>query len=112
METASRFTVSVDDSTGDYQFLVSDISSPLIDATSTVRRASHVFPWNPLLRVFFKVLRVLFGDKGVIARFTREWPCKWQVNLSPVNGPIIPIEWASRQSAINCEIQWLEDNFL
>jgi hypothetical protein len=52
----------------------------------------------------------MFGEYGKMAAFTRTWPCYWQVDLSPVGGPIVPVEWASRQSAIDFEVGWLNDN--
>ncbi len=103
---------SIDDNTGDIRFLVNESTEDFVDSTSIIKRASHVVPWNPVLRVFFRFLRLLWGEKGLVPDWTRSWSCRWQINLSPVGGPIIPVEWASRQSAIDFEIQWLEQNFL
>jgi hypothetical protein len=112
MEHANRFTVSIDDSTGDYQFLVSDLSACLLDDTSTVRRASHVEPVNLLARKSFYLLRKLFGDTGKISNLTRKYPGLWRVNLAPINGPILPDTYKVRSEAINAEVTYLEKNFL
>lgn len=106
-----RFTVTIDDS-GEARFLVSEISSFLLDESSTIRRASHVEPVNVILRCVFYTLRFLFGEYGKMGQFTRIWPCMWRVNLSPVNGPILPDVYRNRNQAINAEIVWLETNFL
>src|SRR6185437_898121 len=107
----NHVTVSLDESTGDYTFLVSDDTRSLLDATSTVRRAYHVEPVNPIARAAFYTLRALFGEYGRVASFTRVWGCLWRVNLSPVNGPILPDTYRDRQKAIDAEIIWLENNF-
>ncbi len=103
---------SVDESNGDVRFLVNDLSKDFVTKESNVSRASHVEPCNPVLRVVFYTLRYFFGEWGKVGEFTRRWSCLWRVNLAPVGGPIIPVEWASRQSAIDFEVNWLERNFL
>lgn len=112
MENASRFMVSVDDTTGEYQFLLSNISACLLDDSSKVKRASHVEPVNVLARKGFYLARKLFGDTGRIADITRIYPGAWRVNLSPVNGPILPDTYRVRSQAINAEVMYLEKNFL
>ncbi len=103
---------SIDTETGDYMFLVSDETRPFLDSSSNVKRASHVEPVNILMRVAFKTLRKVFGEYGKVSDFTRMWPCRWRVNLSPVGGPVVPVDFASRDSAIEFEIDWLNHNFL
>lgn len=113
MEHIESITVSINESTGEVRFLVpTSGDSPFIEANTTVTRASHVEPWNPFLRYVFYVLRAVFGESGQVAEYTRQLPCLWRVNLQPVKGPVIPIEFNSRQIAIEFEIQWLEENFL
>lgn len=107
-----HLTVSVDDSTGEAQYLVSELSHFLIEDGSTIERASHVEPVSIALRCLFYALRALFGEYGHMASFTRAWGCKWQVNLAPVNGPMLPETYRDRQKAIDAEIAWLETNFL
>jgi hypothetical protein len=105
-------TISIDDNTGNVTFLVSELSRVFLDDTSTVRRASHVEPVNVLLRGAFYLLRFAFGEYGKVSAFTRVWCCKWRVNLSPVNGPVLPVFYSNRGYAITAEIEWLENNFL
>jgi hypothetical protein len=109
MKNSIMFSI---DSNGDTRFLVNELSNGFLNCDSTVRRASHVEPVNPFLRVLFTLLRYQFGDTGKVAAFTRNWDCAWRVNLTPVHGPIVPVDFASRQSAIDFEIDWLETNFL
>jgi hypothetical protein len=105
-------TFSIDDSNGDVSFLVNDATAVFIDESSTICRASHVEPVNPLLRAVFYTLRAVFGEYGRIGACTRAWACLWRINLSPVNGPILPAEYSNRADAITAEIAWLEHNFL
>ena len=79
--------------------------------TVTTRRASHVLPVNPTLRTIFRWLRDRYGEKGWIATFTRHWPCLWQADLAPSNGPVLG-PFRNRQHAINAEIAWLQSNVL
>ncbi len=105
-------TFSIDDSTGNVTFLVSELSRPFLDDTSTIRRASHVEPNAIILRGAFYLLRLMFGEYSRVGEFTRVWPCMWRINLSPVNGPILSELYSNRWEAINAEIFWLENNFL
>ena len=107
-----QFTVSIDEATGNATFLVNDLSKGLLDSSSKVRRASHVEPYSFLPRLFFHGLRIVFGENGRIGDWTRNWSCRWRINLSPVGGPIIDIPFKYRLFAISCEIDWLEANFL
>ncbi len=70
------------------------------------RRASHVEPINPALRLAFRALRWLGGDKGRVAAFTRSWGCQWRVDLAPSGGGILE-PFAARADAIAAEIEWL-----
>ena len=79
--------------------------------TVTTRRASHVLPVNRTLRAIFRWLRDRFGEKGIIATFTRRWPCLWQADLAPSNGPVLG-PFRNRQDAIDAEIAWLQSNIL
>jgi hypothetical protein len=112
MENANRFTVSIDDTTGEYQFLLSNLSACLLDETSNVRRASHVEPVNRLARLCFYLARRTFGDTGRVANLTRRYPGLWRVNLAPIDGPVLPGVYSIRSEAIQAEVSYLEENFL
>ena len=44
--------------------------------------------------------------------FTRRWPCKWRINLKPVDGPILPTVYYDRSQAINAEVIALNKFFI
>lgn len=103
---------SIDTETGNSKFLVNDDTRSFLDETSTVQRASHVEPVNLILRITFYAIRTVFGEDSRMGDWTRRWLCYWRVNLNPVGGPIVPVDFASRSSAIDFEINWLNKNFL
>jgi hypothetical protein len=105
-------TFSIDESTGNTIFLVDEETKAFLDYSSTVRRASNVEPVFLPLRLAFKALRYQFGETGRVSDWTRNWNCLWRVNLAPVHGPILPIDFANRQTAIDWEVKWLNENFL
>ena len=77
----------------------------------TTRRASHVEPVQPFIRMIFHTLRYFFGDKGWVASFTRHWHCMWRVNFSPIGGPILSNQfYTNRQYAIDEEVGWLNEH--
>jgi hypothetical protein len=49
------------------------------------KRVSYIYPQNFILRAVFKALRKLLGDDGKIANWTRNWKCKWQVEILDEN---------------------------
>ena len=108
---ANHVLVSIDAS-GTARFLVNSDSAGLLTLDCTVKRASRVEPVSFTLRACFYLLRVLFGETGKVSDFTRNWPCKWRVNLAPVGGPVMPVDFAKRSTAIEYEIAWLEKYFL
>jgi len=82
-----------------------------------IRRLSDVEPdWLPL-RLLFRLVRRLFGDKGWAAEWTRNWRCRWRVDLGRVGGPLLrfdPMTWLpfpDRAAAIAAEVAWLEKNY-
>jgi len=75
------------------------------------RRVSHVEPVHRLLRWAFHALRRHRRDDGVLAAFTRRWPCRWQSRLSPVGGPTLG-PFARRSAAIAAEIDWINTCYL
>ncbi|MEM3426669.1 MAG: hypothetical protein QW212_00210 [Nitrososphaerales archaeon] len=40
-------------------------------------RVSRIVPENIFLRIFFLLLRRVFGDEGKVADWTRRWSCRW-----------------------------------
>lgn len=47
----------------------------------TTTRLSHIVPlWEPA-RSLFKLLRLIFGDRGKVAAWTRTWRCWWKVTI-------------------------------
>ena len=106
-----QITVSIDDNSGMTQFMLTPETECLLDDTSVIKRASHVTPANPVLWALFTLLRVLFTDTGKAADWSLTWKCKWIVDLTPCGGGIVPIAWATRESTIRFEIEWLQDNF-
>ncbi len=83
---------------------------------SVIKRASHVLPkrvfQNRLLgflnvrRNLFRFLRKVCGDEGRVAGWTRLWGCPWEVDLSPMDGPLLG-PYTSRSEAIAVEKEWL-----
>lgn len=97
---------------GTIRYLLTEGADVFLTEKTIVRRASHVEPVNPLLRVAFYGLRSIFGDKGRMTAFTRTWGCKWRVNLAPIGGPVLFGFWLDRQDAIQAEINYLNANFI
>jgi hypothetical protein len=79
---------------------------------ATVRRASQVEPDVAVYRWVFHSLRCLFGERGLVADWTRDWRILWRVNLAPVGGPVLPQRWWVRCDAIIAEVDWLNENFI
>jgi hypothetical protein len=107
METV---VITIED--GVTRFLVNETTEPFLTEDATVRRASHVEPTGKVARFVFHTLRRMFGEKGIMAEFTRMWPCNWRVNLAPTGGPILAGTWRDRKLAIAAEIEYLNTNFI
>lgn len=86
-------------------------AAPRIEG-AVVRRASHVLPVNPVLRLVFRAVRFLVSDASRTAEWTRNWPCKWLVDMSPVGGGILPMYFSDRQAAIDAEVEALNNLFI
>ncbi len=104
-----KIIITIED--GVTKFLVNEQTQDLVE-DGTVRRASHVEPVNIVLRRVFHALRGMFGEKGWMADFTRKWPCLWQINLEPIGGPVLADTFYKRQNAIDCEVDYLNENFI
>ncbi len=100
------------DQDGTVRFLLVEGAEAFLDGNALVRRASHVQPVNPIIRWVFFSLRHYFGEKGWMASFTRLWPVLWEVNLSPIGGPILDKVYCNRDNAINAEVEWINANFI
>ena len=51
------------------------IDKVMKDMPKSTHRASHIYPINPIKKWGFIFLRKIFGDKGRIAGWTRNWTC-------------------------------------
>ena len=66
-------------------------------------RLSHIEPNGFVLRLLFHSVRRI----GIV-EWTRRWSCHWRVNMSPVDGPVIPMpRRSSRAAALAVERNWL-----
>lgn len=63
------------------------------------KRVSHIWPASRLLRVCFRLMRLLVSDRSRMANWTRSWSCRWIVRIGPDRfGP-----FTDRSSAIRFE---------
>jgi hypothetical protein len=78
-------------------------------AGGRTRRASHVWPAGIMRRLAFRVLRVAFGERGVVAGWTRRWRGEWVVQVIGGErlGPFL-----SRDEAIAAEIAYLNERIV
>ena len=76
------------------------------EGRSSVRRVSHIYPRNWGLFLAFVFIRVLFGDDGGMAEWTRNWKCAWVLDMRPSGGAKIS-GFSSRQAAIDFEVNSL-----
>jgi hypothetical protein len=72
-------------------------------------RAGHVWPRSRVLRLGFKVLRKVFGRRGVVADWTRRWGCRWVV-VDHDTGEQLPGVYGSHDDAVDAEVQWSLDH--
>ena len=105
-------TLIIDEVTGDVTFLVTPAAAAFVTDDAVVSRASHVEPETLLLRIVFRILRTVLGDKGRMSDFTRSWKCLWRVDTRPTAGVILPKRYSNRQDAIDAEIEFLNRWFL
>ena len=97
-------------------------------------RASHVLPDSLALRLAFRGVRALVSDDSRIAAWSRTWPCRWMVDMSPVGGGVLrwsdlphavalfgPAQywggnetatWRNRAEAIDAEVEALNEFFI
>lgn len=110
MQNEATFITDMD--TGNSVFLLTGAAKSLDFGPLPKIRASHVIPADPLLRVIFNFIRSHCTDTGPLAAFTRRWPCAWQIDTTPVGGPILPGVWYNRAEAIDAEVEFLNDWFV
>jgi hypothetical protein len=70
---------------------------------SDFRRASHILPCNLAKRIAFQLFRLLFGERGQIADWCRNWRGPWQVTWAE-NLHQIVFKHSSRKACIKWEI--------
>lgn len=71
----------------------------------TKQRASHVEPARPLRRLLFRSLRMIFGESGLVAAWTRRMQGPWMVRI---DGSGTLFRHASREVCIAWEIDYLQ----
>ncbi len=97
---------------GNIRFLQSEDAPVSLIGQGVTRRASNVEPVSNTLRYVFYGLRFLFGEKGRMAQFTRQWRCDWRVNLAPIGGSVLAGSYRNRAEAIDAEIAYLNKTFI
>lgn len=70
------------------------------------RRASRIVPACPRRRLAFQILRVIFGDSGRVATWTRTWQGPWEVRFTD-SPSRVSFSHASRAECLKWEVQQL-----
>jgi len=79
-----KHTVKINKRTGQISWL----TAPPFKVTTehTVRqRFSEIVPSNPMPRLWFRILRFVFGESGRVAEWTRSWLVSWRGEI--LQGP-------------------------
>ena len=105
-------TLIIDQETGDCKMVLTTAAKMLNLTDSPACRASHVYPANWLLRAAFVLIRSHCTDTSKLAAWSRTWPCLWQVDMAPVGGGILPGRWTNRLTAIDAEVEALNNFFI
>ena len=102
-------TVLFVDKTGQVSCL--DGQPERIDLTTLGRqcrqRASHVEPVNRVLRMVFRMIRLLAGGNEQLVNSTRIWCCRWRARI--IGGPVLG-PFNVRSLALDAERAWLNNN--
>jgi hypothetical protein len=61
---------------GEFETFSNDFS-----LNGNVQRVSYIRPQNIFLRIIFIFIRWIVNDNSKIANWTRQWKCKWVVQL-------------------------------
>lgn len=99
--------------TGQITYLDDPEISRVLSARGSIsrKRASHIEPVDFRLRLYFRLLRWMFGERGRVAAWTRGWACEWRADLRISGGPVLP-GFVDRSEAIAYEEEWLLENRL
>lgn len=75
--------------------------------TVTTTRLSHIVPLFLPKRAVFRLLRLMFGERGRVADWTRSWRGPWHVSILATGA------WSVFEKRADCvawEIQQINDN--
>lgn len=94
--------------TGEVQFLgdIPPVDLPL--GKMRRQRVSTILPLTATKRCAFKLLRLLFGERGRVAAWTRTWQCEWRVTILATRQSAV---FETREDAIRWEIGILEASY-
>lgn len=70
------------------------------------RRVASVEPHRFWPRQAFLLLRLVFGEEGTVAAWTRRWPVLWRVNLR-LSGGAVYGPFVDREAAVKFEAGWV-----
>lgn len=76
---------------------------------TTTTRASHVEPVDAMKRLAFRILRLVCGERGRVAQWTRGWKGPWMVRVCG-GGP--SFRHSSREACIEWEVAHLQGRML
>jgi hypothetical protein len=100
------------DEAGNCKMVLTEAAKRLNLTDSPPARASFVVPENAYLRLAFQVIRKLVSDDSALAAWTRTWQCLWRVDMRPVGAGILVQRFSNRQTAIDAEVEALNNFFI
>lgn len=74
-----------------------------LGSTEAVQRVSHIIPAAGAKRVAFLILRWLFGDRGRVSEWTRQWNGPWEVRWAQ-SPDVVSFTHPSRRVCVDWEI--------
>ena len=89
---------------GEIEFLGDQCPVDLPLANAVRRRVSTIHPTQCWKRVAFLTLRLLCGDRGLAAAFTRKWKGPWRATILATGQSAV---FENRQAAIDWEYEVL-----
>jgi hypothetical protein len=66
---------------GTLEFLDAPPPGLKLPGPTTRQRFSEIVPLHPALRLAFRALRMVGGEEGVVASWTRTWRCGWEATI-------------------------------